>query len=300
MHRSIYSAFDNPRLPASSEAVVKVRLDGTFTGWRAAARALLQAGVSPQDVEWLSGEDPDSMFETADAPPALGHANPSLTVPKDFLRLAECAASFRHPSRWSLLYRVLWRITHGERSLLQIVVDPDVHRLQRMSAAVRRDEHKMKAFVRFRRVGDDDEASARYIAWFAPAQLILSRVAPFFATRFASMSWSILTPDGSIHWNREEIVFGPALDRSSAPASDELETLWRTYYASIFNPARLKLRAMRSEMPKKYWSALPESRLIPDLVSDAPRRVRDMGILQRGSQSPQLEDPRSDGVSDPE
>ncbi|MGO7668145.1 DUF4130 domain-containing protein, partial [Rhizobium ruizarguesonis] len=30
------------------------------------------------------------------------------------------------------------------------------------------------------------------------------------------------------------------------------DDLWRTYYASIFNPARLKLKAMQAEMPKKY------------------------------------------------
>jgi DNA polymerase len=279
--------------------MVKVQFDASFAEWRAAARSLLLAGIPPQEIEWMSGEEADSIFSTLPSPPARPQADDSLTVPRDFLRLAECVACFRNPSRWSLLYQVLWRLTHGERSLLQVVVDRDVHRLQRMSAAVRRDEHKMKAFVRFRRVGDSDEATARYIAWFAPSHLILQRVAPFFANRFASMSWSILTPDGSVHWNREDILFGPALDRSTAPASDELETLWRTYYASVFNPARLKLRAMRSEMPKKYWSGLPEARLIPDLVANASRRVREMGI--NGEQPPellQLEDPRADAVSD--
>ena len=169
--------------------------------------------------------------------------------------------------------------------------------MQRMASAVRRDEHKMKAFVRFKRVGDENEENARYIAWFTPAHFILERVAPFFSHRFTSMCWSILTPDGSIHWNREELAFGPAVDRSSAPATDELETLWRTYYASVFNPARLKTSAMRSEMPKKYWSGLPESRLIPDLIADAPRRVREMKVSDSSGRS-ELEHPASGGVSD--
>ena len=179
---------------------------------------------------------------------------------------------------------------------MNLVVDRDVHRMQRMASAVQRDAHKMTAFVRFRRIGEDEE-SARYIAWFTPAHLILQRVAPFFAHRFASMYWSILTPDGSIHWNREQLAFGPALDRSSAPATDELEALWRTYYASVFNPARLKQSAMRSEMPKKYWSGLPEARLIPDLVADAPKRVREMRVSESSGRG-QLEDPRPDCVGD--
>ncbi|HVF40811.1 MAG TPA: TIGR03915 family putative DNA repair protein [Gemmatimonadaceae bacterium] len=257
--------------------MIRAEFDGTYDGWRAAARSLLHADVPPDRIAWTPSSDVQQSLLAAES---LGTSDPaqSISVPKEFMRLAECVACYRDEARWPLLYNVLWRITHGERSLLHIVVDRDVHSMYAMESAVRRDEHKMKAFVRFRRVGNDDEAEARYVAWFAPAHLIVDRVAPFFARRFASMYWSILTPDGSIHWNKEEVAFGPPLNRSDAPASDELETLWRTYYASVFNPARLKLRAMRSEMPKKYWSGLPEAGLIPGLVANAPRRVREMGV----------------------
>ena len=33
---------------------------------------------------------------------------------------------------------------------------------------------------------------------------------------------------------------------------------------------------MRSEMPKKYWKNLPETRLIPDMLKDAEARVQRM------------------------
>ena len=258
--------------------MITAAFDGTYSGWRTIARVLVLQGHAPDRIEWVGEGTQQSLLGTTAADPSPPASLSSFSVPADFLRLAECVSCFRDASRWSLLYRVLWRLAHGEKALLKIVVDRDVSRLQRMASAIRRDEHKMKAFVRFRRIGEDDESTARYIAWFTPAHLILERVAPFFANRFASMQWSILTPDGSIHWNREEIAFGPPLDRTHAPASDELETLWRTYYASVFNPARLKLRAMRSEMPKKYWAGLPEAALIPGLVAGAPKRVREMGV----------------------
>ncbi len=72
--------------------------------------------------------------------------------PGGFLRLAETVAMHRDEGRWGLLYRVLFRITHGERHLLAIDIDDDVRRLKLMEKAVRRDMHKMTAFVRFRRV----------------------------------------------------------------------------------------------------------------------------------------------------
>jgi uracil-DNA glycosylase len=59
--------------------------------------------------------------------------------------------------------------------------------------------------------------------------------------------------------------------KSEAPTEDRLEDLWRRYYASIFNPARLKVKAMQTEMPQKYWRNLPEASLIRPLIEDAAR-----------------------------
>jgi probable DNA metabolism protein len=256
-----------------------VSFDGTFEGWRTAARAMLQREWSPDVVLWQSAlEAQQSLLDDRISAGPQGDNSPDTRrrVPKRFVELAQAAACYRHPERWSLLYRVLWRLTHGEPLLLDILVDPDVHRLAIMERAIRRDVHKMKAFVRFRLVDDGETEGGRYVAWFAPAHEIVERAAPFFVTRFMSMAWSILTPDRSIHWDRDELVVGPGIPRSEAPKDDALEELWRTYYANIFNPTRVKTRAMRSEMPKKYWVNLPEAGLIPGLVQGAPARVKEM------------------------
>ena len=60
------------------------------------------------------------------------------------------------------------------------------------------------------------------------------------------------------------------------PDDDRLEEHWRVYFASIFNPARLKPHAMRAEMPKKFWPNLPESRLIAPLMREAAGRSATM------------------------
>jgi uracil-DNA glycosylase len=176
---------------------------------------------------------------------------------------------------------VLWRVTHGEPHLLEVAVDPDVHRLLRLEKAVRREVHKMHAFVRFRAVEDEDGSER------------VERAAPFFAERFASMRWSILTPLACVHWDGEALDITPGLSRSAAPREDELETLWRTYYGSTFNPARVRTRAMRAEMPVRYWRNLPEAQQIESLVRDAPRRVR--GMLERQGLPPELQRPPRHG-----
>jgi len=262
--------------------VRRAAFDGTLAGWREAARALLAAGVPPQDVLW-SGDDGVPLLDGLDdTPSTVSVQRPAETraqqarVPRALLELVEAAACFRDPERWALFYRLVWRVTHGERHLLQVASDPDVHRLLRMEKAVRREIHKMHAFVRFRAVLADGEAEPCYVAWFEPEHPVVERATPFFARRFAAMRWSILTPERCAHWDGEVLAFSPGLPRSAAPDADELEELWRTYYAHTFNPARLRPSAMRAEMPKRYWRNLPEAALIPELVHGAPGRVRRM------------------------
>ncbi len=247
-----------------------------FASWRSAARNLLAADVPPGDVAWTPG-----LF---DQPLEVPSAKPASTVPKDFLALARTVAMHREDRRWDLLYRVLYRITRGERNLLKIDIDEDVRELNLMAKAVARDMHKMKAFVRFRRVqGSNPE---EFVAWHKPDHHIVEALAPWFADRFGAMRWSILTPDRSARWDLEELTFGPGVPRSEAPGEDTLEDLWRDYYASIFNPARVKIKAMKAEMPVRHWATLPEAQIIPSLLANADGRVTEMARSQATSAAP--------------
>ncbi len=251
--------------------------------WRRAARAGLCAEIAPENIAWSAaalGEAHSGLLPSRD----LASATVRRTTPpvsKAFFDLAAIVLCHRDPQRHALLYRIAWRIAQGERHLLARATDPDIVRASRLAKAVGRDTHKMKAFVRFREVPGEDNA---FIAWFEPDHWIVDRVAPFFARRFAGMRWAILTPYRCAIWNENALAFGPGAQRSDAPIDDANETLWRTYYANIFNPARLNPRMMRQEMPQKYWQHLPEAHLLPELIRTAGERVRAMA--EREAQPP--------------
>src|SRR6185437_7740627 len=97
--------------------------------------------------------------------------------------------------------------------------------------------------------------------------------------------WAILTPDASLFWDLEKLDSGPGLPRSAAPQEDELEELWRLYYRTMFNPARLRLGAMRAALPASRWNNLPEARTIPELVRLSRGRVQEMRAAQPRSAS---------------
>lgn len=272
--------------PRSEMHVVHLAANDDFDGWRDAARSLVQAGCEPDSVAWVEPNGDSDLFarETVAFPsPMLGA--PPVRASKHFVSLARNALLHSDPERFALLYRVLWRLQTDPR-ILEDRADPEVRRIEELAKSVRRDSHKMHAFVRFRLL-KNAQGGARYVAWFEPEHHILRANAGFFVRRFTNMKWSILTPAGALHWDGETLREGPAARRADAPDSDPKEELWRSYYASTFNPARLKINAMLKEMPRKYWKNMPETAVIRDLVAGARKRESAMvaaGALDMGEQ----------------
>jgi DNA polymerase len=249
--------------------VVRLISEIDAAGWRQAARALRAQGVAAEAVVWTV--EP-GLFDPPAAPAAP--IGPPFTVPRGFVDLAERVLLHRSGERFDLMYRLLLRLER-EPELLKIETDAQVARALLLAKAVDRAMHKMRAFVRFREI-EAGEGAGTYVAWFEPAHRVTEAVAPWFTRRFTNMDWSVLTPDVSAHWNRESLTFGPGADPADAPDADALEAHWRTYYAAIFNPARLNVAQMTKEMPKRYWRNLPETALIPELVARAENRTETM------------------------
>jgi probable DNA metabolism protein len=261
---------------------VTLAAEDDFDGWRAAARSLALADVPAEDVVWQVGNAPADLFGGgADPLPAAPGA--IFSVPRAFLTLAETAICHSDPERFAMLYTLLVRV-RAQPGLIDDEADPLVRRIAVMAKAVRRDIHKMRAFLRFREIGEGEDR--RFVAWFEPEQHIVRANAAFFVRRFATMRWSILTPELSVHWDGETLTEAPGATKADAPDGDPLEQTWATYYASIFNPARVKIGAMRKEMPKKYWKNMPETALVPGLIAGA--QAREAGMIANARKADEI------------
>ncbi|WP_298327785.1 TIGR03915 family putative DNA repair protein [Asticcacaulis sp.] len=256
----------------------ELRGRGDYGEWRDAAREALCQGLSPREVEWGATGTQAGLFDTGLPPDFRGETaeiggRRAVTVPSAFVELSKAVLCHSDPRRFDLCYRLLWRL-QTDKPLLRVVTDPDVALAHAFAKSVGRDTHKMKAFVRFREIPTQGPRRA-FVAWFEPEHFIVARTAGFFQRRFNDMDWLIATPKGSAAWDGETLrVSDEAAEKPDI--RDETDDLWRTYFANIFNPARLKVQAMQSEMPKKYWKNLPEAELIPDLIRSAEHRVREM------------------------
>jgi DNA polymerase len=294
--------------------MVRVQLDGPIDldGFRQSAKRLMALGIAPDEVVWNTGHEAGGLWvEDAhenglalaarpfgqDAP-AAGTSPAAFTVPATFLSLCRTALLHAEPQRFTLLYRMLFRLK-TEPGYWRDTLDADRRRAERLEREVRHEIHKTHAFVRFVPVEDAD--GERLVAWFEPTHHTLEAAAPFFARRFANLRWAILSPRCSVSWDGASLQVGPGGRREDAPPQDAGAELWLTYYRSIFNPARLKVAMMEREMPRRYWANLPEAALIELLVAQAEGRVQTM--LEAGPTPPrrirEIERPRNTSAATP-
>lgn len=204
-------------------------------------------------------------------------------LPKAFVEGSQLVAVHRDPQRWDLMYRLLWRLSQGDKQLMDRADDSDVQRFMRLVKVVRQDVHNCHAYVRFRPAPvqphgalAEPEAEAKaparkhYVAWYEPDHLCLPLAVPHFVERLAAMDWTLFTPDATATFAAGELQMGPGVRRDpSLSGEDAIDAMWRTYYVSIFNPARLNTRATRQHMPQRFWKNMPETQLIPHLSGGA-------------------------------
>jgi probable DNA metabolism protein len=250
-----------------------------FKEFRIKARDFIGHDIKPRDIFWRDQGTSDHLFSLEDQLMTEIPQNKinALNVPKDFITLGQTVECHRSDKQWAHLYNLLYKIRLHGSNVLKISVDDDVYALQIMAKQIKRDIHKMHAFVRFRK-HINSAGEEVFVAWHEPDHRILKKATAFFMRRFGNMNWVIATPDGVAFWDKKKLVFQetPTKREEFALNSDDFELYWLTYYERIFNPARVKTKAMKIEMPTRYWKNLPEAKIIPRMLAQASDRVDKM------------------------
>lgn len=268
--------------------MIALNCDDLFDTWRKQARILLGHGIDPADVTWSQGPMDDLLAIATPLPEGPGPFRPR--VPAALLAQLEQAARYRGAQRWNLLYEVLWRVAHGDRTAM-LAGDRLGSELQRRIKQVSREAHHLHAFVRFVPLPEAvaERLQLDLVAYHEPAHDILESASSHFADRLGRQRWLIATPTDGIRFDGSKLDYrrqcpGEWIDWARH-AEDPGAELWRTYYRSTFNPARLNPDALRLHMPGRFWRHLPEGMLIPQLESLARQgKQRDGQALEVGLQ----------------
>lgn len=241
--------------------MLSIRLNSMndFDAWRAAARALLLAGVPPEGVAWEDPATPQDLFAPAQTPPPAVTGRKVGVVPKRFLALAAAAISHSDLSRFALLYSLLWRL-QKDRTLILNRDDTDVSKLYRRAEAVAAEQKRMREELRFRRAVTADGQKG-LAAWFEPRHYVLERVAPHFARENGREQWSIATPYRTAYWNRRVLSFGPGGRRPGRPLDADEDAVERNPSGQqLIAPGEGERQPVEHEMALRTETHLPPRR----------------------------------------
>jgi DNA polymerase len=242
---------------------VRLSSETDFEGWRAAARALRADGVEPARTAWEI--DPH-------APPPEARRERAQMVPRAFLGLARDVVLHRAPDRFLLLYKLLWRLGVTPE-LLRFAEDPDVARALSLARDVDRALQRMKALTEFHEVAAPGGGRG-HAAWFAPAQRVTERAAPFFTRRFSGLPFALMTPDVSLQWSDKTLSRGPGVEAVAAPSAESLSACWRNFARRLAVPGETGGAPMEHRRPPMVARSAPPP---PDsrIVRAAQRASRD-------------------------
>ena len=269
--------------------MIALDCDGLFATWRDQARVLLGHGIDPSEVTWAQGPVADLLAVPTALPEGSGPFRAK--VPAALLGQLEQAARYRGEHRWNLLYEVLWRVAHGDRTAM-LPGDRLGSELHRRIKQVNREAHHLHAFVRFVPLPEvlAEQLQLDLVAYHEPAHDILESASGHFADRLGRLRWMIATAHDGIRFDGKAFDYPrqcPEPSRQWARnAEDPGAELWRSYYRHTFNPARLNPDALRLHMPGRFWRHLPEGMLIPQLEGLARQgKQRDGQALEVASQA---------------
>jgi DNA polymerase len=299
----------------------RISIEPSFAAWRRAARELLRQGVEPERIEWVEFDSCESVgsgtgsANTQDNSAAPVVATPA--IPRELLAWLKTAACFCAPDRWSLLYRILWRWTHGERHVLD-PQDADGALLDQRIQSVEHETNDLVTLTLFRR-RDPSMGAPEFVGWYEPHHDLLAQAAERFAERMGDSTWMLATPQGAVFWNGMLLrisrlaaddgetscpehqqqnpltteALPPGAMAGEATTSEPTEALWLAYYASAFNGAP-------APVPLRYWRTPPVGPPLPAQLARERSRlgaqsgtvtVPEMPPLEYSAVTPPLREP---------
>ncbi|MEJ7827270.1 MAG: TIGR03915 family putative DNA repair protein [Segetibacter sp.] len=165
----------------------------------------------------------------------------------------------------SLLQYVQYVFANNQ-TIEQNFAHPAVLTVIQTSKKVRREKHRMEAFVRFQLTKDQ-----LYYAICQPDYNVLPLIGKHFKDRYANQRWLIYDSRRKygIYYDLENVesvllsFSGEANNGENIAAifddSEELyQQLWQQYFTSVNIAARKNTKLHIQHMPKRYWRYLPE------------------------------------------
>jgi len=169
----------------------------------------------------------------------------------------------------NVLFYIMQEVFRNNVHILENYGDDRVLYFHQMYTKVRRERHRMQAFIRFEKSND-----GTFYCMIDPDFNVLPLIASFFKKRYTDQSWLIydVKRKYGLLYNLSQIIevnLAPQASNSgdittSSIDIDEREihfqTLWKQYFKSTNIEARKNIKLHLQHVPRRYWKYLTEKK----------------------------------------
>ncbi len=171
------------------------------------------------------------------------------------------------PIAFQTIFNILMKGFSASFDILKDFGDKDILHFSQILKQVGREQHRMKAFVRFQKSND-----GLYFALIGPDFNVLPLIAYFFKNRYSDQRWMIYDTKRNYGLMYDlKSVFEVQLQQfdqnavATSQSSIELDEeelkyqrLWKQYFKSTNIEARKNMKLHIQHVPKRYWKYLIE------------------------------------------
>ena len=241
--------------------MTRYRYDGTIEGLLTAIDHILRYEADPQKVVLNPQQETlfdEGVFIATDAERSdILIRKFSAAYPENARQVMYVILSEKEETETSLLHYIHMVSLYGSRIEAHLT-HPAVHAVHFLARKVSREVHRFKGLLRFAMLEDGS-----YLARMEPDFNIIQPLSRFFTQRLRTQEWFIYDVKRSLvsHWNGSRLDFGTLESFCSpefAEEEQEVQRLWKTFFAHIAIPERKNPGLQRSFMPMKYWRYLIE------------------------------------------
>ena len=241
--------------------------DGSFEGFLSVIFNIYERRLKVTDI-YVSGTQPLALF--SDIIAVETNKNQAGRVFKGLIAKAgkkiatsiyRCFLSEQQGIEFKL-YLVIKEILMGNQKHFFDYRNENVNDLHKVLKMMRREVHRMHAFVRFQELQDGS-----YAAVIEPDFNVLPLIGEHFESRYPTMEWVIYDTKRQygIHYCEYKLKFIDYVNtftkvEAGVLSSDELayQEMWKQYFKSVNIPERNNDKLHLRHVPKRYWKNLIE------------------------------------------
>ena len=164
-----------------------------------------------------------------------------------------------------LIFKYICSAFESKMSIEEHYTLPFVLKIEQINIQVRREIHRMHAFVRF-----EKNAEGIYFSIIEPDYNVLPLITEHFEKRFADQSWIIYDLKRkygfyydlfSVNQIEIDLEDGHHTDIIAAePGSENYNLLWQHYFKAVNITERKNIKLHLKHVPRRYWKYLPEKK----------------------------------------